>query len=101
LAYEREEGPIGPSWQNEAAAATHEQLQRLNRLQGAAHFTDRKHKKNPVPEPKRYPRPYEIFRKEDRPDRYDSEEDQLQDLPNDTFGGDDGSRGGDDGGNDH
>jgi hypothetical protein len=92
MAYEREEGPIGPSWQHEVSAATHEQLQRLNRLQGAAHFTDRKHKKNPVPEPKRYPRPYEIFEK-DRPDRYDPEEDQMSNLENDTFGG----RGGDGG----
>ncbi len=74
-------------------AATHEQLQRLNRLLGAAHFTDRKHKKNPVPEPKHYPRPYEIFVKEDRPDRYDSEDDQMEDPEQPTFGG----RGGDSG----
>lgn len=78
---------MGPSWTNEVQAATHEQLQRLNRIQGAAHFTDKKHKKNPVPEPKKYPRPYEIFSKEDRPDRYDSDEDQLNDLAADTFGG--------------
>lgn len=77
-------------------AATHEQLQRLNRLQGAAHFTDRKHKKNPVPEPKRYPRPHEVFSKEDRPDRYDPEEDQYEDVSNPTFGGTEGGDGGDD-----
>lgn len=60
-AYERYAGPIGPSWEAEVLAGIHEQLQRLNRIQGAAHFTDRKHKKNPVPEPKHFDRPHEIF----------------------------------------
>jgi hypothetical protein len=77
-------------------AATHEQLQRLSRIQGAAHFTDRKHKKNPVPEPKKYPRPHEIFEKEDRPDRYDPEEDQYEDVSNPTFGSTEGGDSGDD-----
>lgn len=88
MAYEREDGPIGARWQDEAIAAIHEQLQRLNHLQGAAHFTDRKHKKNPVPSPKHYTRPYEIFEK-DRPDRYDPEEDQLDTGTLETFGGGD------------
>lgn len=96
LAYEREGGPIGTAWQDEAMASLHEQFQRLNRLQGAAHFTDKKHRKNPVPEPKRYPRPYEIFDKADRPDRYDAEEDQVEDQTNGTFGGT-GNPGGDSG----
>lgn len=85
---------MGTSWQDEAMAATHEQLQRLNRIQGAAHFTDRKHKKNPVPEPKHYPRPDEVFEK-DRPDRYDPEEDQYEDVSNPTFGNTEGGDGGD------
>lgn len=98
MAYEREDGPIGPRWQEEALAGLHEQLQRLNHLQGAAHFTDRKHKKNPVPSPKHYPRPYEIF-ETDRPDQYDPEEDQLDIGPLETFGGDDEEAG--TSGNDH
>lgn len=97
MAYERESGPIGPDYSHEALAAIHEQLQRLNRIQGAAHFTDRKHRKNPVPEPKKYPRPYEIFEKEDRPDRYDPDEDQYEDVTNPAFGSSEGG----DGGNDH
>lgn len=90
MAYEREDGPIGPRWNDEATAAVHEQLQRLNHLQGAAHFTDKKHKKNPVPSPKKYPRPYEMFRRDnetDRPDRYDPDQDELDTGPLDTFGG--------------
>jgi hypothetical protein len=86
MSYEREEGPVGTQWQDETMAALHEQIQRLNHLQGAAHFTDRKHKKNPVPSPKKYPRPYEIFER-DQPDRYDPEEDQLDTGPLETFGG--------------
>ncbi|MFH8405579.1 hypothetical protein ACH4FX_12500 [Streptomyces sp. NPDC018019] len=69
-AYERYAGPLGPAYRDEALAAIHEQLQRLNRIQGAAHFTDKKHRKNPAPEPKPYPRPREVFRREE-----DDEED--------------------------
>jgi hypothetical protein len=88
MAYEIEEGPLGPRWQDETMAAIHEQLQRLNHIQGAAHFTDRKHKKNPVPSPKHYTRPYEIFEKSgDDRDRYDPDEDQLDTESMDTFGG--------------
>jgi hypothetical protein len=85
MAYEREDGPIGSRWSDETMAALHEQIQRLNHLLGAAHFTDRKHKKNPVPSPKHYPRPYEIFEK-DRPDHYDPEEDQMDTGALETFG---------------
>lgn len=54
-------------------AGIHEQLQFLNRLQGAAHFTDRKHRKNPAKEPKHYPRPHELYRRDDSSD--DDEDD--------------------------
>jgi hypothetical protein len=91
-------GPLNTEWSDEVAAATHEQLQRLARIQGAAHFTDKKHRKNPVPEPKHYPRPHEMFDTDD-PDRdmYDAAEDEQDPTPS-TFGS---SQGGDDGGDDH
>lgn len=76
-AYERYAGPLGQAYGDEVLAAIHEQMQRLNRLQGAAHFTDRKHKKNPVPEPKAYPRPYEIYKTDH--DDPDEDEDQFDD----------------------
>jgi hypothetical protein len=82
-AYERYAGPLGDSYEREALAAVHEQIQRTNRVLGAAHFTDRKHKKNPVPEPKDYPRPHEIFPKT-REDPED--EDQMDEEAMDTFG---------------
>lgn len=62
-AYERYAGPIDASYDREVLAAMHEQLQMMNRLLGAAHFTDEKHSDNPVPEPKRYPRPYELHQR--------------------------------------
>lgn len=76
-AYERYAGPLGTAYGDEVMAALHEQIQRLNRLQGAAHFTDRNHKKNPVPEPKAYPRPYEIY--PSNRDEPDEDEDQFDD----------------------
>ncbi len=99
MAFEREDGPIGTRWRDEATAATHEQIQRLNHLQGAAHFTDRKHKKNPVPSPKHYPRPHEMF-EEDPPEQYDPVEDQLDAGVLDTFGSHDDEEAGT-GGDDH
>jgi hypothetical protein len=86
MAFERDEGPIGPRWQSEVMAATHEQLQRLNHLLGAAHFTDDKHKKNPVPKPRHYPRPDEIFQDPDREDQYNPDEDQMEEIQIETFG---------------
>lgn len=86
MAFERDEGPIGPRWQNEVQAATHEQIQRLNHLLGAAHFTSEKQKKNPVPKPKHYPRPHEIFQDPDREDQYNPEEDQMDEIQTPTFG---------------
>ncbi|MGW6790063.1 hypothetical protein [Streptomyces chartreusis] len=63
-AYERYAGPIDRGYDREVLAAIHEQLQMMNRLIGAAHFTDpKKNKENPVPEPERYPRPHEMFQR--------------------------------------
>lgn len=86
MAFEREAGPIGPQWESEIQAATHEQLQRLNHLLGAAHFTSEKHKKNPVPKPKHYPRPHEIFRDPDHEDPYNPDQDQMEEVEPVTFG---------------
>ena len=88
MAFERVEGPIGNQWQDETSAATHEQLQRLNHIQGAAHFTSSKRKTNPVPKPKHYPRPWEMDRRNDE-DTYDPGEDQT-DIDLQEEGGDDG-----------
>jgi hypothetical protein len=73
--YERLSGPLGTSWQDEIRGMIHEQLQQLNRLTGAAHFTDRKHRKNPAPEPKHVPRPWELHKREDE-DQEDPDEDE-------------------------
>lgn len=60
-AYERYAGPIDDAYLAGVLAALHEQVQTLNRMTGAAHFTDKKHTKNPAPEPKHYPRPHELY----------------------------------------
>lgn len=62
-AYERFAGPIDRSYDREALAGIHEQLQYMNRLLGAAHFTDKKNPNNPVPEPEHYPRPHELYKR--------------------------------------
>jgi hypothetical protein len=64
-AYEREYGPINDRWRDDVLALVHEQLQQLNRLTGAAHFTSKNHRKNPVPEPKKIPRPWVIHEEEE------------------------------------
>ncbi|MFE0101151.1 hypothetical protein [Streptomyces sp. NPDC059009] len=59
-AYEQLTGPLDDAYLAEALASLHEQMQTQNRMIGAAHFTDKKHKKNPAPEPKHFPRPHEL-----------------------------------------
>ena len=81
-AYERFAGPIGDGYLHEVLAALHEQIQLLNRMQGAAHFTDKKHRKNPAREPKHYPRPHEWYVQRDSPD---DDEDESPDG-GETFG---------------
>lgn len=90
MAFERVNGPLDSEWQDENDAAVHEQLQRLNHIQGAAHFTSSKRKKNPVPKPKHYPRPWELYQKNDGEDeaQYDPGEDQLDEDLLDEEGGD-------------
>lgn len=61
MGYEMHNGPLDDTWLAEAVANLHEQFQRLNRLTGAAHFTNRTHTRNPVPKEKRYPRPWELI----------------------------------------
>lgn len=62
-AYERVAGPLDGTWRDETLSSLHELIQQLNHLLGAAHFTDKKHKNNPVPEPERWIRPYEMWDK--------------------------------------
>ncbi|SOE25604.1 hypothetical protein [Streptomyces sp. OK228] len=62
-AYERYAGPIDRSYDQEALAAIHEQLQAMNHLLGAAHFTDKQNTTNPVSEPERYPRSHELYQR--------------------------------------
>ena len=59
MAFERAHGPIGPEWSDEALAAIQEQLQQLSYLLSQAKFTDKTHRRGPIPKPERYPRPYE------------------------------------------
>lgn len=61
MAFEKADGPIGGQYEQEVLASIHEQLQAIAHLLGAAHFTDKEHPDNPVPEPIRYPRPDEVF----------------------------------------
>ena len=62
MAFERAYGPIGGEWGEEALAVAIEQLWQVSYLLGQAHFTDKTHRKGPVPKPERYPRPYEAPR---------------------------------------
>lgn len=64
-AYERHAGPLGTAWRDELLGQMHEQIQQLNFLFSQANFTDKNHKKGPVPKPERYPRPHEAFGKRD------------------------------------
>jgi hypothetical protein len=56
-------------------AQLHELAQQQMRLLGAAHFTDKKHRKNPVPEPKKVPRPWVNHEEEEDQDPKDYTED--------------------------
>lgn len=69
MAYERTVGPLDGSWQAETLSTIQELVQYQNHILGAAHFTNKKNKKNPVPEPKRWWRPWEMW-------KYRNEEDE-------------------------
>lgn len=66
-------------------AQIHELGQQQLRLLGAAHFTDRKHRKNPVPEPKKVPRPWVIHDEEEDQDP----KDYTEDIPDEFWEEDD------------
>lgn len=63
MAFERAHGPIGNEWSDEALAAIQEQLQQLSYLLSQAKFTDKTHRRGPVPKPERFPRPYESVKR--------------------------------------
>jgi hypothetical protein len=62
MAFERAHGPIGGEWDAEAISSIQEQLQQISYLLGQAHFTDKTHKRGPIPKPERYPRPSEVIK---------------------------------------
>lgn len=100
-AYERAYGPINDRWRDDVLAMIHEALQQIMRLQGAAHFTSEKRKNNPVPEPKKIPRPWNLYgdveeeKLEDPtdniPDGFAIREDEnkREEIPDDFFDDDD------------
>lgn len=63
MAFERAQGPINGEWDQEALANIQEQLQSIAYLLGQAHFTDKTHRRGPIPKPEKYPRPHESLRK--------------------------------------
>lgn len=75
MAFERVAGPINGEWDSDALAAIQEQLQQLSYLLGQAHFTDKNHKRGPIPKPERYSRPYEIHGKPNSSNVVDFSED--------------------------
>lgn len=79
MAFERAHGPIGSEWSDEALAAVQEQLQQLSYLLSQAKFTDKTHRKGPVPKPERFPRPYESVKRIAPEPRWD--EDEAEWLP--------------------
>lgn len=70
-AYERAFGPLDRAYGDDMLARIHEQLQLLTHVQGAAGGG----KDNPIPEPKRVPRPPDVFVPDDDPDDAPSEPD--------------------------
>lgn len=69
LAYERATGLLGSRYTDESLAGLHEQLQTLNYLFSQANFTDKRHKKGPIPKPERYPRREDYLKMPDEPER--------------------------------
>jgi hypothetical protein len=89
LAYERAHGPINGEWDREATAILVEKLHTIAYLLGQAHFTDKTHKKGPIPPPERFPRPNESLARSgsayDDPDKDEAEwlpptEDELLEV---------------------
>lgn len=69
MAYENAFGPLGPEYRDDMLASIHEQLQALRHLMGEL-WTE---KDNPIPVPKKLPRPNDLWQQasaddEDDPD---------------------------------
>lgn len=92
MAFERANGPIGGEWEAEVQAGIHELLQQISYLLGQAHFTDKTHRRGPVPKPEKFPRPYESMKKissiaerdEDEAEWLPPTEDELLEIHIDT-----------------
>ncbi|OII61215.1 hypothetical protein BJP40_06725 [Streptomyces sp. CC53] len=63
--FERAYGPIDRRYSDEALANIHEQLQAITYLIGAQLTSQKKGAKNPVPQPKHFPRPHEVGKHHD------------------------------------
>lgn len=63
MAFERANGPINGEWNQEVWATVQEQLQTIAYLLSQAHFTDKTHRRGPIPKPEHYPRPHESMEK--------------------------------------
>lgn len=72
-AYERAFGPLDHAYGDDMLARIHEQLQLLTHVQGAAGAG----KDNPIPAPKRVPRPPDVFVPVDKPESEDQAEPTL------------------------
>lgn len=81
MAFERANGPINGEWNQEILASIQEQLQSIAYLLGQAHFTDKTHKRGPIPKPERYPRPHESLRKLGDSQGDEPEKDEAEWLP--------------------
>lgn len=59
-AYEIATGPLDSRWRDDVLASIQEQLQSLQTILGAAHFTSEEKPDNPIPLPIPVPRPWEL-----------------------------------------
>ena len=81
LAFERAHGPINGEWSRETLANIQEQLQSIAYLLWQAHFTDKTHKRGPIPKPEHYPRANESMKRLGGPSPVDEIEDDSEWLP--------------------
>lgn len=75
-AFERAHGPIGREWEHETLASIQEQIQFLTRVVGG------QYEENPAPEPKRYPRPNEMFLPQEEQQAAEEEQEQSEPVGN-------------------
>lgn len=81
MAFERAHGPLKGEWDQEALAAVVEELKTIAYLISQAKFTDKTHRRGPIPKPERYPRPNESLRKLGESSRDDVDKDEAEWLP--------------------